>query len=138
MLMKLCKCGRRVEQGQVCPCQKDRHKIYDKTSRDKQKKKYYGSSNWKKIVQTIKARANGLDEYQLSVKGIIEKGTTVHHIYTVEERPDLKNSLENLILLSARTHNMIHAEYERDAESKKAMQKILLEIRNGRGGCNCL
>lgn len=89
---------------------------------------------WKKIVQTVKARANGLDEYQMKVNGRIEVGTVVHHIYTLDERPDLKFSLSNLILVSARTHNQIHAEYERDSESKIQLQKILSQIReDGRG-----
>ena len=130
MLMKLCKCGRRIPQGQECPC---RHSLYDKQSRDKKKKKFYGSTTWKKIIEAVKVRANGLDEYQLAVKGVIEIGTTVHHIYTTEERPDLKTALENLILVSPRTHNMIHTEYNRDAESKSAMQKKLWSIHNNAG-----
>ena len=85
---------------------------------------------WKKIVEKVKVRANGLDEYQLAVNGVIVIGTTVHHIYTTDERPDLKTNLSNLIFVSAQTHNMIHAEYKRDGESKSAMQRRLLNIRN--------
>ena len=88
---------------------------------------------WKKIVEKVKARANGLDEYQLAVNGVIVIGTTVHHIYTTDERPDLKTNLSNLIFVSAQTHNMIHAEYRRDGESKSAMQKKLWSIRNTLG-----
>ena len=131
MLMKVCKCGRRLVQGQECPC---RHRFYDKQKRDKTKKKFYGSMTWKKIVEAVRMRANGLDEYQLAVNGVIALGTTVHHIYTVDERPDLKIAMSNLIFVSAQTHNMIHAEYKRDAESKSAMQKILWQIHKGAGG----
>ena len=127
MLMKLCKCGRRIAQGQECTC---RHKFYDKQSRDKSKKKFYGSTKWKKIVEAVRIRANGLYEYQLAVNGAIVIGTTVHHIYTTDERPDLKTDLSNLIFVSAQTHNMIHAEYKRNGESKSAMQKILWKIHN--------
>ena len=88
---------------------------------------------WRKIVSQVKARAKGLDEYQLLINGAIVFGTIAHHIYTVDERPDLKTSLENLIFVSSGTHNFIHGEYDRDAESKKAMQKILFEIRQGGG-----
>ena len=130
MLMRLCKCGRRLAQGQECTC---RHKFYDKQSRDKSKKKFYASMTWKKIVEKVKARANGLDEYQLAVNGVIVIGTTVHHVYTTDERPDLKTDLSNLIFVSAQTHNMIHAEYRRNGESKSAMQKKLWSIRNPLG-----
>lgn len=131
--MKICKCGRKIPQGQSCPCQKQRHKLYDENCRDEAKRKFYTSAMWKKIVQTVKARANGLDEYQMKVNGRIEVGTVVHHIYTLDERPDLKFSLSNLILVSTRTHNQIHAEYKRDGESKSAMQKILWKIHNPLG-----
>ena len=133
MLMKICKCGRRLPQGETCPCQKKRHKLYDAARRDKDKKKFYASLRWKKIVAAVKARANGLDEYALAVSGVIAVGTTVHHIYPVDERPDLKTSLDNLIFVSARTHNKIHAEYNRNAESKAAMQKTLWAVRQGTG-----
>lgn len=133
MLMKICKCGRRLPQGETCPCQKQRHKLYDAARRDKDKQKFYASRHWHKIVEVVKARANGLDEYALAVAGVIAVGSTVHHIYPVDERPDLKTSLDNLIFVSARTHNKIHAEYNRDAESKAAMQKTLMTIRQGTG-----
>ena len=132
MLMRLCKCGRRIPQGKVCPCRKLRHNLYDKICRDKGKKKFYDSTTWRKIVESVKSRANGLDEYQLA-NGVIAIGTTVHHIYTVDERPDLKLSLANLILVSSNTHNKIHAEYAKGAEEKKALQKKLLEAVQGAG-----
>ena len=129
LLMRICKCGRRVPQGQVCDCQKRRHKVYDEERRDKVKREFYSSMEWKKIASLVKARANGLDEYLLASEGIIEVGSTVHHIYTIDERPDLKEDLNNLIFVSARTHNKIHSEYARDEKSKRAMQNKLVEIR---------
>lgn len=130
MLMKLCKCGRRVPQGEVCPCQKARHSIYDKTCRDTNKKKFYGSTTWKKVVELVKARANGLDEYEIA-NGIISIGNTVHHIFTVDERPDLKNALDNLIFVSAKTHNKIHAEYDKGDREKRDLQGKLAAIVRG-------
>lgn len=128
MLMKICNCGRRVRQGEKCTCKKNRHKIYDEMRRDKNKKNFYHSTKWKKIVKIIKERANGLDEYMLLSKGVIEIGSTVHHIYTMDERPDLKMSLDNLIFVSARTHNMIHAQYAKGGEEKQNLQKKLSEV----------
>jgi len=128
MLMRLCKCGRRVKQGEICSCQKRRHKLYDSTTRDVEKKKFYSSTEWRKVTEAVKARANELDEYELAINGVISIGTTVHHIYTVDERPDLKTSLTNLILVSSKTHNKIHAEYDKGAEEKSKLQKKLWGI----------
>lgn len=84
------------------------------------------------MITTVKARANGLDEYALA-QGQIEAGNTVHHIFTIDERPDLKLSLDNLIFLSARNHNIIHNEYNKDSAAKKILQAKLCEIVKGRG-----
>lgn len=79
------------------------------------------------MVAMVKARANGLDEYAFA-QGILEIGNTAHHIYPIDERPDLKLSASNLIFLSAKNHNRIHGEYNKDAVSKKIMQAKLIRI----------
>ena len=133
MLMKICaKCGRKLPQGVKCICQNDRHKLYNTARRDKDKNQFYHSAAWNRLVATVKARANGLDEYALS-QGYIEVGNTVHHIFTIDERPDLKLSLDNLIYLSAKNHNFIHSEYNKDSATKKNLQNKLCRIVNGRG-----
>ena len=81
-------------------------------------------------MSKVKARANGLDEYALA-SGHIERGNTVHHIYTIDERPDLKLSVDNLIYLSAQTHNQIHAEYDKSNARKKELQAELTAIAAG-------
>ncbi len=75
----------------------------------------------------VKSRANGLDEYALS-QGHLVTGNTAHHIYPIDERPDMQLSLENLIYVSASTHNWIHAEYNRSADARRELQIKLLEI----------
>lgn len=80
----------------------------------------------------VKARANGLDEYLLS-QGRLAKGNTVHHIYTIDERPDLKLSVANLIYVSSRTHNQIHAEYSKSYERKKNLQMELQTVIEKKG-----
>ncbi len=132
MLMRICaKCGRKVLQGTRCTCakerEKERHKIYNAEFRDQEKNKFYHSKEWASLVAAVKARANGLDEYALA-QGYFEEGNTVHHIYTVDERPDLKMSMDNLIYLSARNHNRIHKEYNKDATTKKILQAKLCGI----------
>ena len=73
-----------------------------------------------------------MDEYRLAFEGVIEVGSTAHHIYTLEERPDLKTSLSNLLFVSARTHNKIHAEYNKGEPTKRALQMKLLALREGK------
>lgn len=116
-----------MRQGENCSCQNDRHKIYNAAQRDKEKNAFYHSAAWERLVARVKARASGLDEYA-QAQGYFEVGNTVHHIYTVDERPDLKLSLDNLIFLSAKNHNRIHKEYNKDAESKKILQAKLIGI----------
>ena len=125
MLMKVCnKCGRRIPHNERCPCQKTRHKLYNSKRRDKEKNNFYHSQQWKSVVAQVKARANGLDEYALA-QGYLERGSVVHHIYTIDERPDLKLAIENLIYVSAQNHNRIHAEYSKSEERKKELQSQL-------------
>lgn len=131
MLMKICgKCGKKLLQNRRCPCQNERHKLYNSARRDKEKNTFYHSKQWREIAEQVKARANGLDEYFLA-QGILEKGSTVHHIYTLDERPDLKLSTDNLIYVSAKTHNWIHAEYVRSDAARVELQKELLKITGG-------
>jgi hypothetical protein len=128
MLMKICaNCGKKLKQGESCICQKERHKMYNAVQRDKDKNKFYHSGTWEKLVEVVKARANGLDELALA-EGYFVQGNTVHHIYTIDERPDLKTSVDNLIYLSAANHNRIHKAYNRDAVTKRIVQAQLLGI----------
>lgn len=132
--MKICaKCGKKLRQGEKCSCQNDRHKIYNTERRDKAKNAFYHSAIWESLVAKVKARASGLDEYA-QAQGYFEIGNTVHHIYTVDERPDLKLSLDNLIYLSAKNHNRVHREYKKDAASKKILQAKLIGIIKGSDG----
>ena len=83
-------------------------------------------------MEQVKARANGLDEYALS-NGQLIKGNTVHHIYPIDERPDLSLSVDNLIYLSPRSHGYIHGEYAKSPKKKKALQLELKAIAGGGG-----
>ncbi len=131
MLMKVCpQCGSKIPQGKRCSCSTARHKLYNRTQRDKVKDEFYHSKTWRNLVASIKARANGLDEYALSL-GIIQQGNTVHHIHPIDERPDLKLSPTNLIYVSARTHNHLHSVYDHSNEEKRALQAELQSITAG-------
>lgn len=114
MIYKRCsRCGKRLEVGQTCECVKQRHKEYDRCSRDKDAAKFYSSASWKRMRQYILDKYDGLDLYAYVVFGQIEKADTVHHI--IEMRDDKSQALleQNLIPVSSSTHNIIHASYDK-------------------------
>lgn len=128
MIYKRCsRCGKRLEVGQTCECVKQRHKEYDRCSRDKDAAKFYSSASWKRMRQYILDKYDGLDLYAYVVFGQIEKADTVHHI--IEMRDDKSQALmeQNLIPVSSSTHNIIHASYDKSLADKRAMQSILYE-----------
>ena len=129
MLMKICKCGRRIKQGEICECQKQRHKRYNENVRDEEKNNFYHSRKWRQVSNAVKERANGLDEYALIYEKRMVKGSIAHHIYEISECEELRFSLENLIYVSSQTHNKIHAEYAKGVTTKNAMQEKLIVIR---------
>ena len=129
MLNRLCAvCGKTVPQGQRCECQKKRHKTYDREHRDKGRAAFYHSLAWTKLRNQIKVRACGSDEYVRMTECRMVPGTIAHHIYPVDEFPELKLKDDNLIYVSARTHEMIHVAYDRGGQCKAEMQGKLWAI----------
>ena len=130
MLVKICsKCGKKIAQGETCTCQKQRHQFYNRYNRDRIKDTFYHSLSWSKVSKMAKERANGLDEYLLEYEKQIVPGSLTHHIFELSDRADLSLSMDNLIYVSARTHALIHAAYNRDEQSRIEMQNKLLAIR---------
>lgn len=128
MIYKRCsRCGKRIEAGQTCECVKQRHKEYDRLSRDKDSAHFYNSSAWKRMRQYILDKYDGIDVYSYILYGQIEPATTVHHI--VELKDDKTQSLveQNLIPVSSATHNIIHSAYDKSKSDKQAMQATLYE-----------
>lgn len=133
MLVKICgKCGVRY-LGDRCKCRGERHKSYDRNKRNKNTAKIYRSSAWQKVREQVKASCNGLDLYALKHKRIVI-GTLVHHIIPADEAPELALERSNLILVSAATHAIIHAEYEKGLKEKKMMQNKLFSLINSKLG----
>lgn len=126
MLVRVCQmCGRLVPQGQRCECQKGRHKEYDKRRRDKQSAAFYHSLQWVRLQQAIKARAGGCDEYIKATEGRLVPANTVHHIEPVRDAPGKRLDADNLILVSPKTHRMIHDHYAMGETERTAMQDRL-------------
>lgn len=129
MLTRLCAvCGRMVRQGQRCECQKHRHREYDREHRDKEKAAFYHSCAWARLREQVKARAAGCDEYIRDTEHRLVPGTIAHHIYPIDEHPELKLKARNLIYVSAKTHELFHAAYDKDEQGKSALQGQLIKI----------
>lgn len=134
MLYKICgKCGKKIAQGNKCSCVKERHKVYDKEFRNKESANFYHSKAWRKLTALCKLKANGLDMWELIVNKRIVKGTLSHHIEELTENKDRALDITNLIWISDKTHNFIHAEYNKSIESKKKLQEKLFSIVNNLG-----
>ena len=126
MLMSICGvCGRKKPLGKICECQKNRHRYYDSERRDKESAAFYHSPQWVRMQKAIKARAGGCDEYIKATEGRMIPGSIVHHIEPLKEDPDDRLNTENLILVSPKTHRMIHDRYAMGRNEKTAMQDAL-------------
>ena len=129
MLTRICqRCGKKVVQGQRCDC------YVRPGRRDEKDHAFYSSAMWKKIAKAARQRAQYLDEYELAYRGRLTAGTIVHHIFTVKERPDMMLSLDNLIVVSRKTHDMIHDAYAKGDREARLMRDKLLAIRRGGRG----
>ena len=134
MLVRICgTCGRKVPQGQQCECQKDRFKVYDREHRNKEHADFYWSARWKGTAEAARSRAGYADEYALHYEHKLVPGKLVHHIVPIDDAPELMLDLNNLVCVSAKTHDMIHAEYKAGGQRKEEMQARLRAIRR-RGG----
>lgn len=74
----------------------------------------------------VKNRFHGMDAYAWIVDHCIVPGTIVHHIIPLADDPEGCADPDNLILLSAKTHEMVHDQYR--SGHKQEMQAKLFEI----------
>ncbi|MFD0951353.1 HNH endonuclease [Virgibacillus natechei] len=102
-------CAELVRDGAYCDKHKnDRVKQYDRYERNQESRKFYQSSNWKKVRDYIKARDDGLCQWCLKDKKIT-KADVVHHIIELTE--DMSKALEpsNLECVCHSCHNEHHS-----------------------------
>lgn len=132
-LVRLCTlCGYKHKTGVPCPKAKERHKIYDIHRRNKKSAKFYHSAEWQMVKAQVKARAYGLDELIYAREKRIVQGDVAHHIFPLTEHPEDALNPRKIIYLSHKTHNWVHAEYEKSEQNKHETQKLLLKC-IGRG-----
>lgn len=123
MLKTVCtRCNKKLNQGERCSCNSDRHREYDRFSRNEKAKQFYRSKEWSRLTALCKSKCNGLDLYELYENNKIVKGELSHHIIPVEDDTGKKFDIDNLIYVSHKTHNFIHSVYARSKEEKKVLQ----------------
>lgn len=129
VLTRIClRCGREVEQGKQCQCMNTTRREYENEGRRKDVRAFYDSQMWRKLRESIKARANGCDEYVFATTDRIVPGYLVHHIYPADEYPAMRLLPNNLIYVSKDTHEWIHSVYRQGLDAKHELIKKLFRI----------
>jgi len=127
------RCGKKIPSGTRCNCHKERHKEYDKYSRDKESKKFYDGKQWR----TVRAYVLSIDEidvYLYMTTGEVEVANEVHHIVPRRDDRAKELTIDNLISLTHSTHSMIEKRYKKNKdETIKELTKMLEEFRGDRG-----
>lgn len=117
------RCGKRMPSGSKCECLKERHKEYDKFTRDKVSDAFYHSKEWEIARADTINYYTGVDIYSFFVKGILEYGTTVHHIIPLKEDWDKRINKSNLIYLTDINHQLIHKAMK-DGQYKETIELL--------------
>ena len=131
MIYKRCsRCGKRIPSGSKCECLKGRHQEYDRFSRDKKSKEFYGSSEWEKAREDALEADAGIDVYVYMTTGEIVAADMVHHITPLRDDWKRRNDIDNLMSLSSVTHSVIEALYKQDKEgTKRKLYEMLTQFR---------
>jgi hypothetical protein len=119
------RCGLRISSGTKCDCLKERHKEYDKYSRDKKSDAFYHSKEWELARITVRTLDKGIDVYIYITSSEVIFADMVHHIEPLKDNWDKRCDVDNLISLSTGTHSMIEKMYEND---KSGTMKMLFEV----------
>lgn len=126
MIYKRCpKCGKRIEVGIQC-CKREYNKPLGVYS-------LYHTNRWRKLRETIMSYYDGLDQWALS-HGRIEYAETVHHIVPTIDNESMFFTVGNLIPVSRRSHDEIHALYKTDKDRTQEKLKDITRSKCLSGG----
>ena len=133
MLLKICKCGKLIPQGQaMCEdCRiraKARHSEYNEKIRDRKTAEFYTSRDWRVCRDAALAHYDYLDIYDLYIHQRLTMAEHVHHIVELEDDWSRRFDLLNLIPLSHSNHSSISQLYKRDGATKARTQRLLAEL----------
>ncbi|EJR76684.1 hypothetical protein IK7_04757 [Bacillus cereus VD156] len=102
---------------------KQQRKFYDKYKRDKEAKKFYDSTAWRRCRELALIRDNYRCQECMKHDPLIPvPADMVHHIKERNEYPELALTLDNLISLCNACHNKEHP--EKGGGKKKSKRKI--------------
>lgn len=128
MIYKRCpRCNKRIAEGTVCSCLKNRHKEYKKYRQDTREQSFYSSGEWLRKREDVKVFYKGIDIYSFYVLHTIEEGQTVHHIVELKEDWSRRLDNGNLIYLTEANHQLVHKLYEKDKEGTQKLLYSLIE-----------
>lgn len=98
-----------LESQRGCPqCSKQYNKQYTATLRAKDRQKIYNSKQWRDVRELALLR-DDLICIHCKDKNIITKAECVHHIIYLENDITLAYTLDNLISLCNKCHQIIHS-----------------------------
>ena len=127
------RCGKRIPSGSTCPCAKQRHREYDRYSRDQRSRSFYGGKDWERARAAALDADGGIDVYLYMTEGIIVAADTVHHIIPLKDDWNKRIDIDNMISLSGDTHSMIEQEYKKDKDGMiRKLQEMIKEYRGQR------
>lgn len=129
------RCGKRIPAGAQCLCINKRHQEYDRHSRNRKSKRFYGSKEWEDARTMALELDNGIDVFLFMTRGEITLADTVHHIIPITEDPLLRSDPDNLMSLSHESHSHIEQMYKKNKkETQEYLRKLLREYRGGKRG----
>lgn len=100
-------------------------------ARYKESNPFYHSDEWKKVRAAALERDAGMccdcmDKFRAGYGRKPRRATMVHHLQSIEERPDLALDLANLRSLCDACHNKKHPEKgRRQAEPKRTRMRVI-------------
>ena len=119
------RCGKRMEAGTVCSCQKERHRDYDRHGRDQKSRHYYNSNEWLSARSAALEADDGIDVYIYMTRGEVVAADTVHHIIPLKDDWSRRNDIDNLMSLNHDTHSTIERMYR---DNKHKMEQDLMDM----------
>lgn len=118
------RCRRRIPAGTKCNCCQPERRVYPKKDNTDQYASFYNSVQWQRARAEAKNKYNNLDLYSLYILNRIEQADTVHHIEPVKEAWDKRYSIENLIPLTGRNHQLIHKKMEDEVDMADLLKRL--------------
>lgn len=132
---KCTQCGKKVLEYTLCQCEvrntKERYKEYKyrrmQDKEEKERQKFYSSTSWLKLSESVKRYYFGLCIVCWS-KGLIEENEYTHHIETMKDKFDLRLHEDNLIPLCDCCHKRVHKLMDKSDKDKIKVQKFLKNL----------